>query len=93
MRLYRVVQGFIQSGPENLQGWKVHNLPEQPVLLLDCPHYNIYLFIHSETDFISVLPIPPCSCTLAFCLSTTYHCEKPGFTFLITSLLVWEGHC
>lgn len=37
MRSDQVSQAFIQSGLENIQGWKVHSLPGQPVPL-DCPH-------------------------------------------------------
>lgn len=30
-----IVHGFVQLGLENLQRWRLHNLPKQPVLALD----------------------------------------------------------
>lgn len=33
-----VAQGFIQSGPEILQGPRLHNLSQQPEPLPDCPN-------------------------------------------------------
>ena len=34
----QAAQGFIQAGLGNLQNWKLHNLSQQPVHLLGCPH-------------------------------------------------------
>jgi len=33
-----VIQSFIRSGIENLQGYKLYYLARQPVPLLDCPN-------------------------------------------------------
>jgi len=36
--LGHVAQGCIQSGLENLQGWRLRNFPEQPVPMPDWPY-------------------------------------------------------
>lgn len=33
----KVAQGFIHSGLENLQGWRLHNLSVQPISVFNCP--------------------------------------------------------
>lgn len=38
VRSGQAVQGFIQLGLENLQGWRVLSPSGQPVPMLDCPH-------------------------------------------------------
>lgn len=75
-----VAEGFIQSGLEKLQRWRLRTLSGQAVLVLDCPHHKISPFIESE-PLISVLPIvscpppwplvlPPCTTVKSLALSS-----------------------
>lgn len=79
MRAGDVGRGFIQLGLKNVQGWRWHNVSEQPVLVLDCPYdEDVFPYIQREsllfqlTVFVSHLPI--------MC-----HCEEPGFVIFRTS--------
>lgn len=85
IRPNQVAQGFILSGLENLQGWRLHNFSGQTAPLLDCPHdeedfpkstLNLCRFNLSPLSLI----IPP----------TIHPGEKPGSTILITSSYVLE---
>lgn len=44
--LEQIAQGLVQLGFENLQGWRLYNLYEQPVLLFDCSHSkNVFPYV------------------------------------------------
>ena len=70
----QVAQGLTEPGTENLQGWQLHDLPGQPVPLLDSP----------QGEEASLIPTLNLSCFSVFpLLLVLHHREKPGSGFLV----------
>lgn len=51
-------EGFVQSGLENLQGWRLHHLFKQSVPMLDCPHHEkVFPYVQLEVFFFYPLSL------------------------------------
>lgn len=85
MRSDHVAQGFVQSGPENIQGCRLYNLSEQPSPTTDCPR--------GEKGFPSMWSIPLLFefMPIVSCVPTMQHCKDSGY--IINNLLRGAGRC
>lgn len=83
----KLTQGFIQSGLENLQGWRLHNLCGLHDPLPDCPLRKKSLFYTQSNclmfQLMLVAPSPP----------TMHGCEEPGSISSVAPLQLLGSCC
>ena len=75
VRSGQAVQGFTQSGLENLQGWRVPSPSGQPAPMLGCPRSEKGFPCVQSERFVSIYN----HCSLSA------PCEEPGIVVLKTS--------
>ena len=75
-------QEHIQTASEYLQGWRIHNLPRQPVPVLDHPHSDkVFPHVQREPPMFQFVPI-------ASGPVTGHHRAEPGSIYLAPLLQV-----
>lgn len=82
----QVAQDFVQSGLQNSQGWRLHHLPEAPVLVPDYLNEEKCFYIQGRCLFFKLIVTISCLPGMHHCDEITPFCPLQGVLLLLGSL-------